>query len=207
MEWTLLALASVFFASIFVISASEQVSKETKQETATFAGGCFWCLQNLFDGMEGIVETTVGYTGGNTPNPTYEQVCAGDTGHAEAIRIAYDPEAISYQELLDVFWHNIDPTALNRQFCDTGTQYRTAIYTHSAAQKQLAEASKESLQKSGKFDIIHTEIAKAGPFYPAEAYHQAYYKKNPFRYNAYCYFCGREQRLHELWGKTSTQTE
>ena len=151
-----------------------------KFQKATFAGGCFWCMQQPFDELEGVISTIVGYTGGKTTNPTYEEVCAGKTGHAEAIEILYDPYRITYQELLDVFWKNIDPTASDRQFADVGSQYRTAVFYHNEEQKRLAEESKRKLEKSGKYDQpIVTEITPASTFYAAEVHHQHYYKRFP----------------------------
>ena len=169
---------------------------------ATFAGGCFWCMEPAFDGLEGVKSVLSGYTGGHTINPTYEEVSSGSTGHAEAVEITYDPAVISYAELLDVFWHNIDPTAKDRQFCDVGPQYRSAIFYHNDEQKRLAEASRTTLEKSRRFPgPIHTEISAAKAFYPAEEYHRKYYRKHPLRYKFYRYQCGRDQRLEELWGK------
>jgi len=168
--------------------------------TATFAGGCFWCMEKPFDTRKGVISTTAGYTGGHAANPTYEAVSSGLTGHAEAVEILYDPNLISYQELLDIFWHNIDPTTENRQFCDRGSQYRTAIFFHSERQRREAEASKHKLENSGRFDQpIVTQIVSASTFYAAEDYHQDYYKKNPLRYSYYRYRCGRDQRLKEIW--------
>lgn len=173
-------------------------------EKATFAGGCFWCMQALFDKVKGVVSTTVGYTGGHKENPTYEEVCSNNTGHVEAIEILYDTSQVTNSELLDLFWKNIEPTMLNRQFVDFGTQYRTAIFYHNEMQKQLAEASKEKLEKSGKFDKpIVTEIRQASIFYKAEEHHQKYYKKNPTRYEFYEAHSGRSQYLKELWAKDS----
>ena len=169
---------------------------------ATFAGGCFWCMEPPFDKLEGVISTTSGYIGGHQENPTYQEVSAGGTGHAEAVEILYDPDKISYGELLDVFWHNIDPITANRQFCDSGSQYRSAIFYHDEAQHHLAEQSKRALEQSGRFSQpIVTEIVPATTFYPAETYHQDYYRKNPLRYKFYRYSCGRDQRLEELWGK------
>jgi len=168
---------------------------------ATFAGGCFWCMQHLFDRVEGVVSTTVGYTGGDKADPTYEEVCAGRTGHAEAIEVVYDPGKVRYAELLDIFWHNIDPTVKDRQFCDYGSQYRTAIFYHDEEQRTLAERSRAQLVESRRFDAVFTEIIPASRFYPAEEYHQGYYKKNPVRYQLYRLGCGRDRRLHELWGE------
>jgi peptide-methionine (S)-S-oxide reductase len=172
-----------------------------KSEKATFAGGCFWCMEAPFDKLPGVVSVTSGYTGGNLKNPTYKQVSAGGTGHAEAVQIVYDPARIGYAKLLDVFWHNVDPTVADRQFCDIGSQYRPGIFYHGEEQRQLALKSKEALEKSKPFKgPIVTEITMAGEFYPAEEYHQHYYKKNPIRYRYYRAGCGRDDRLKELWG-------
>lgn len=177
------------------------VGEPAMLETATFAGGCFWCMEGPFDVLEGVVSTTSGYTGGAVPDPNYEQVSAGGTGHAESVQVTYDPQRVSYEKLLEVFWHNIDPTVINQQFCDHGNQYRTAIFYHNDAQKQAAEASVTALAQSKPFkDPIKTELSQAATFYPAEDYHQDYYKKNPVRYKFYRYNCGRDQRLTELWG-------
>lgn len=168
--------------------------------TATFAGGCFWCMEPPFEGQDGVVSVTAGYTGGQTKNPSYEEVSAGGTGHAEAVQIVYDPARISYEKLLYIFWHNIDPLAVNRQFCDVGRQYRSAIFYHDGQQKAAAQESKDRLQKMRGWKIA-TEIVPAGPFYRAEEYHQDYYRKNPIRYKFYRQGCGRDKRLQELWGK------
>jgi peptide-methionine (S)-S-oxide reductase len=168
--------------------------------TAIFAGGCFWCVEADFDKVEGVLSTTSGYIGGRTPKPSYEEVSRGGTGHAEAVEIVYDPAKVSYQKLLDVFWHNIDPLAKNWQFCDHGDQYRSAIFTRDEEQRRLAEASKAAVAKRFK-QPIETEIVAAGPFYKAEDYHQDYYLKNPLRYRFYRFNCGRDARLEELWGK------
>ncbi|HSR61976.1 MAG TPA: peptide-methionine (S)-S-oxide reductase MsrA [Gammaproteobacteria bacterium] len=170
---------------------------------ATFAGGCFWCMEPPYDKVDGVISTTSGYTGGNIKNPTYEQVSSGVTGHAEAIQITYDPAKVTYEKLLDIFWHNIDPTTPDRQFCDKGNQYRSGIFYHNEEQKRLAEQSKATLEKTKPFDApVVTEITEASEFYPAEDYHQDYYKKNPIRYKFYRYSCGRDQRLEELWGES-----
>ena len=179
-----------------------QVSPAPRSEKATFAGGCFWCMEPPFDALEGVVSVTSGYTGGHKKNPTYQEVSSGTTGHAESVEIVYDPKKISYPKLLDVFWHNIDPTTPNRQFCDEGSQYRSAIFYHDETQKKLAEESKRALEKSKPFPgAMVTEISPASEFYPAEGYHQKYYQKNPIRYKFYRHGCGRDQRLEELWGK------
>ncbi len=168
---------------------------------ATFAGGCFWCVEADFDKVDGVLKTTSGYTGGKTANPSYEEVSSHTTGHAEAVQIEYDPAKVSYDRLLDVFWHSIDPTVKNRQFCDIGTPYRTAIFAHDAAQLDAARRSLAALEKSKPFKApIVTEIHMADTFYPAEDYHQDYYRKNPARYTYYRWSCGRDARLRELWG-------
>ena len=172
-----------------------------KIEKAVFAGGCFWCMQPVFDSMEGVISTRVGYSGGTQENPAYEEVCSGKTGHTEAIQIEYDPSKAGYQELLEVFWQNIDPTTPNQQFADVGTQYRTAIFYQSDEQKRVAEESKKQLEQSGRYQKpIVTEIVPASLFYPAEDYHQRYYKKNPVRYQLYKKGSGRESYLKRVWG-------
>ncbi len=169
--------------------------------TATFAGGCFWCMEEAFEKVEGVDTVISGYTDGRVADPTYQQVSAGRTGHTEAIQIAYDPSQVSYQELLEVFWRNIDPTTPDRQFCDSGSQYRAAIFYHDDEQQRLAEASRRAVEGSKPFkESIVTEIAAVSAFYPAEEYHQGYYLKNSIRYNFYKWSCGRAQRLEELWG-------
>jgi peptide-methionine (S)-S-oxide reductase len=168
--------------------------------SAIFAGGCFWCMEADFEKLPGVLGAESGYTGGHTANPTYEQVSAGGTGHAESVRVTYDPAKIGYAQLLDYFWHHIDPTVKDRQFCDTGNQYRTAIFYGNEAQRAAAEASKAALLKSGQFKQIYTEIVPATQFYPAEQYHQDYYKKNPVRYHFYRTTCGRDTRVAEVWG-------
>ncbi|MFP5286600.1 MAG: peptide-methionine (S)-S-oxide reductase MsrA [Thermoanaerobaculia bacterium] len=168
---------------------------------ATFAGGCFWCMEPPYDKLPGVVSTTSGYTGGTKKNPTYEEVSAGGTGHAEAVQVVYDPSKVSYAKLLEVFWRNVDPLTANAQFCDHGDQYRTAIFVHDAEQKRLAEESKAQVQKKFPENKVVTQIAQAGTFYPAEEYHQDYYEKNPLRYKFYRTSCGRDARLQELWGK------
>lgn len=174
-----------------------------KLEKATFAGGCFWCMQPAFDRLDGVISTTVGYTGGKTENPTYSDVLSGRTGHAEAIQVEYDPSKITYDELLDTYWMSIDPTTVNRQFYDTGTQYRTVIFYRNEKQKELALASKQKLEASGTFvdKSIVTEIVEASPFYPAEEYHQDYYQKNPEQYDRYKHESGRVKFFEKIWGK------
>lgn len=169
---------------------------------ATFGGGCFWCMESPFDKLDGVHSVTVGYTGGRTKNPTYEEVSGGGTGHAEVVQIVYDTAKITYAKLLDIFWRNVDPLTKDAQFCDHGSQYRSGIFFHDDEQKRLAEASKKALEESKRFPApIVTEIVPASEFYPAEEYHQHYYKKNPVRYKVYRYGCGRDRRLQELWGK------
>jgi peptide-methionine (S)-S-oxide reductase len=169
---------------------------------ATFAGGCFWCMEAPFDKLPGVASTTAGYMGGEKRNPTYQEVSGGRTGHTEVVQVLYDPAKVSYEKLLEVFWRNIDPTVKDRQFCDVGSQYRTAIFVHDAEQKRLAEASRAQLEKSKPFAApIVTPVETAGEFWPAEDYHQDFYKKNPVRYRYYRQGCGRDERLRELWGK------
>ncbi len=173
----------------------------TDQAVATFAGGCFWCMEPPFDKLDGVISTTSGYTGGSVENPTYKQVSRGSTGHTEAVQVAYDPGKISYAELLDVFWHNIDPTNANGQFCDRGSQYRSEIFYDGKEQQMLANNSRKALEELKPFkEPIVTAITAASTFYPAEDYHQDYYIKNPVRYKFYRYGCGRDKRLAELWG-------
>ncbi|OHC62250.1 MAG: peptide-methionine (S)-S-oxide reductase [Rhodocyclales bacterium GWA2_65_20] len=167
--------------------------------TAIFAGGCFWCVESDFEKLPGVIEVESGYTAGRTPNPSYEQVSAGGTGHVEAARIIYDPKKVSYAQLLDYFWRHIDPTVKDRQFCDHGTQYRSGIYWANEVERKAAEASRDALLKSGKFKTIHTELAPATAFWMAETYHQDYYKKNPIRYSYYRRSCGRDARVEEVW--------
>jgi peptide-methionine (S)-S-oxide reductase len=200
-------LASVIlFATLFIdtvppSTGSGSQNKDSRYETATFAGGCFWCMEPPFDELKGVIATTSGYTGGQTKNPTYEEVSAGGTGHAEAIQVTFDPAMVSYAKLLEVFWRNIDPTVRDRQFCDWGSQYRTGIFYHNESQKKLAEESKKKLEHEGRFKgKIVTEISPLTLFYAAEQYHQDFYRKNPLRYNSYRIGCGRDHRLRELWG-------
>jgi peptide-methionine (S)-S-oxide reductase len=186
------------------IAGTKPVDRGVKLEKAIFAGGCFWCMEAPFDKLPGVVSVTAGYTGGQVKNPTYEEVSSGGTGHAEAVQIVFDPAQIDYRKLLDVFWHNIDPTVKDRQFCDVGHQYRSAIFFHTEEQRTMALRSKEALEKSKPFSSpVVTEIVPAGEFYPAEEYHQHYYKKNPIRYTYYRTSCGRDRRLKELWGSAA----
>ena len=178
--------------------AASQVAVTAK---AIFAGGCFWCVESDFDKIAGVISTTSGYTGGQTANPSYEQVSSHATGHAEAVEVVFDPAKVSYQRLLAYFWHTIDPTVKDQQFCDHGSPYRTAIFAQDADQLKIAQASRAALEKSKLLtDPIVTDIVLAGAFYPAEEYHQDYYKKNPIRYKFYRSSCGRDARLQQLWG-------
>jgi len=193
----------LILAGMFVATSRPSMSETQQGESAvaTFAGGCFWCMEGPFDELEGVVSTTSGYTGGETDNPTYEQVSAGGTGHTEAVQVVYDPQAISYRELLDVYWRNTDPTTPDAQFCDHGDQYRPAIFYADDEQRQVAEASKKDIERTKTFSAsIVTEITPATTFYPAEEYHQDFYTKNPIRYKIYRWNCGRDARLKELWG-------
>ncbi len=180
---------------------STEVQINGQKAKAIFAGGCFWCVEESFEKVDGVVSATSGYIGGETLNPTYKQVSAGGTGYAEAVEIVFDPEKVTYQQLLDVFWKNIDPTTPDQQFCDHGDQYRSAIFYLDETQKQLAEESKQNVEQTKSFaDPVVTEITMATQFYQAEDYHQDFYKRNSVRYKFYKWNCGRAQRLEELWG-------
>ena len=175
----------------------------TKTATATFAGGCFWCVEADFDKVDGVISTISGYIGGRTANPSYEDVSRGGTGHAEAVEIVYDPAKVSYQKLLDVFWHNIDPLVKDRQFCDHGASYHPAIFWRNERQHTAAETSRKAIEKQlGK--PVATFVRQAGPFWRAEEYHQDFYKKSAAHYHAYSMACGRDRTLDELWGKQAT---
>ena len=187
--------------ALLAFGAAEAADRPATTATAIFAGGCFWCEEAVFDSVPGVVSVTSGYTGGTKSMPTYEEVSAGGTGHAESVLVVFDPAKISYEQLLDLFWHNVDPLTANAQFCDHGNQYRSAIFYADETQKQLALASKAAIEGSGRFQQkIVTEIVPASRFWPAENYHQQYHVKNPIRYKYYRYACGRDQRLEELWG-------
>ncbi len=194
----LLALALPAFAQQPAFDFS---SLEEDEAAAVLAGGCFWCMEPPYDELDGVVETISGYTGGSLPNPTYQQVVRNNTGHYEAVIVVYRPEEISYEELLDVFWVNIDPLDAGGQFCDRGSSYRSGIFYRNDAQRETAEASKTALQESGRLrrDVV-TEVLPAEEFYVAEEYHQDYYRKNPLRYRTYRTGCGRDARLRQLWG-------
>ena len=193
----LLALAGLLAWPVIAQTAAPTTAK------ATFAGGCFWCVEADFDKVPGVLSTTSGYIGGTVANPSYAQVSAKTTGHAEAVEIVFDPARVSYEQLLEKFWRSIDPTTLNRQFCDAGSPYRTAIFTHDAAQLEAARRSLQALEKSKPFKApIVTQIEPAGPFYAAEEGHQDYHRKNPLRYRYYRNGCGRDAALEALWGKS-----
>lgn len=198
---TLLALAVLTCAQVRA-QATPTGAAPTATAKAIFAGGCFWCVESDFDKIPGVIATISGYTGGRTANPSYEQVSSDITGHAEAVEVVYDPAKVSYQRLVDYFWHTIDPTVKDQQFCDIGSPYRTAIYAQNAEQLKIAQASRATLEKSKPFKgPIVTEITLASAFYPAEEYHQDYYQKNPIRYKYYRTSCGRDARLKQLWGE------
>lgn len=179
--------------------AAEEAQDSSELATATFAGGCFWCMEPPFDKVDGVVSTISGFTGGSVADPSYEQVSGGRTGHAEAIQIRYNPKKVSYEKLLEVFWQNIDPTDAGGQFCDRGTQYRSGVFYHNDEQRKLAEESKRKIEEEHNIGVV-TEITAASTFYPAEGYHQNYYLENPLRYKYYRFSCGRDKRLRELWG-------
>ncbi len=202
MKRFILAMAAMALLHVVTPATAIAANASPNRAIATFAGGCFWCVEAEFDGLTGVVSATSGYIGGAKSNPTYEQVSAGSTGHAEAVQIVFDPTKVSYARLVDIFWHNIDPLTANRQFCDSGDQYRSAIFYHDAEQRRIAETTKANIDKSKRFKKpVLTQIVAAGTFYPAEDYHQDYHLKNPVRYKYYKFNCGRAQRLAELWGK------
>lgn len=196
-------VTSAIASSAVIVSLDDTPTKfEAGLQTAVFAGGCFWCTESDFDKVKGVVSTTSGYIGGSVRNPTYEQVSAGGTGHAEAVEVKFDPKKITYANLLKVYWLSIDPLTENRQFCDGGSQYRSAIFYIGESQKKQALAYKKSLEDSKFFkQPIVTEITAASQFYPAEDYHQDYHSKNPVRYKYYRSSCGRDARLKQVWGK------
>jgi peptide-methionine (S)-S-oxide reductase len=186
---------------VLALAAPPLSARTATSETAVFAGGCFWCEETAFEGLPGVLAVVSGYTGGSVQNPTYEQVSSGVTGHAESVEVSFDPAKVSYEKLLEVFWHNVDPTQKDGQFCDHGTQYRSAIFYKGEAQKRAAEASKKKLEADPRFaGKIATQIDAASKFYPAEEYHQDFYKKSPTRYREYRQGCGRDARLKAIWG-------
>jgi peptide-methionine (S)-S-oxide reductase len=204
------AILSILAVTVSLIGAwsfdsvqmTSQAATETAPGKAYFAGGCFWCMEEAFEKVDGVSSVISGYMGGTVANPSYEAVSAGRTGHAEAVEVVYDPAKVSYQKLLDAFWLNVDPITPNAQFCDHGSQYRSAIFFQTDEEKRASETSKQVIEQSHRFkELIVTQIAMASQFYPAEEYHQDFYKKNPVRYKFYKYNCGRAQRLETLWGK------
>ena len=199
-------LAVTLFLSMLAPAALAQNAVPSgKTAKATFAGGCFWCTEADFDKVEGVISTTSGYIGGKTENPTYQQVSRGGTGHAEAVEVVYDPSKVPYEKLLDVYWRSIDPLVKDRQFCDSGDMYRTAIFYHGPEQQKLADKSKQDIEASGRFKLpIQTEITAASKFYAAEDYHQDFHTKNPSKYSFYRWNCGRDQRLEQIWGKKTS---
>jgi len=204
---TALAAAGVFLLTS-ILAAGSGPGPKAEARVATFAGGCFWSMQKAFDGVPGVATVTAGYAGGTKANPSYEDVESGETGHAESVEVKYDPARISYQQLLDVYWHHIDPLTVNSAFCDYGPQYRSIIFYHDAEQRRLAEASKRALDESHRFRTpVVTAIQPATPFYPAEEYHQQFYRKNPGRYEAYRIGCRRDARLQQLWGDLAVSKE
>ena len=189
-------MKKMFFAfGLTALTAAAQAATAT----AVFAGGCFWCTESDFEKLPGVIAAESGYTGGKVVNPSYESVSAGATGHTEAVRVTYDPDKVTYTQLVEYFWRTIDPTEKDRQFCDVGNQYRSGIYWGSEAERIVAEASKVALLKSGQFKDIYTEVKRADPFYLADDYHQDYYKKNPVRYKYYRLSCGRDAQLKRIW--------
>ncbi|PCI14549.1 MAG: peptide-methionine (S)-S-oxide reductase [Thiotrichales bacterium] len=209
--YSILAAAITSLVAIFPATAASPPSQNSAmedsnhQQTATFAGGCFWCVESDFDKVPGVTETISGYIDGHLINPTYKQVSSGISGHTEAVEITFDNRQISYEELLEIFWRSIDPTTSDRQFCDRGTQYRSGIYYHNNQQREAATRSKTALEKNKPFkEAIVTEVKMASIFYPAEAYHQDYHNKNPVRYNYYRYGCGRDKRVEALWGSKAS---
>ncbi len=199
MNKTVFVLGLLIFAAAVTVGHTHP--ETTQGAKATFAGGCFWCMEEAFEKVDGVSSVVSGYAGGTKANPTYKEVSSGGTGHTEAVEVIYDPGSVTYGELLEVFWRNIDPTDGSGQFCDKGSQYRSAIFYRDEEQKRLVEESRQSLEESKPFDeAILTEIVPASMFYPAEDYHQDYYKRNPIRYRYYKYGCGRAKRLEALWG-------
>ena len=203
-----MVILSSFLVATAAFAASAPAAKPASQsppalEKATFAGGCFWCVETAFEGLPGVTSVISGYTDGAKTNPTYDEVSSGRTGHAESVQITYDPKRITYAQLVEIFWHNIDPTQSSGQFCDHGAQYRSAIFYHGAAQKRLAEESKRALETGPRRfkGAFVTSIVPATRFWPAEEYHQDFYRKDPIRYQGYRTGCGRDRRLMELWGQ------
>jgi peptide-methionine (S)-S-oxide reductase len=193
---------AVLLVGAWNVQSTGLAAADATSGKAYFAGGCFWCMEEVFEKVEGVLSATSGYMGGAVSNPTYEEVSAGRTGHTESVEVVYDPAKVSYRKLLDAFWHNVDPITPNAQFCDHGSQYRSAIFFQTEDEKRASDSSKQSIEQSRRFkEPIVTQIVMAPQFYPAEEYHQDFYKKNPIRYKLYKYNCGRAKRLEELWGK------
>jgi len=193
-------MRGIFALFILLAATLGHAQDSPNVRTAIFAGGCFWCMEPPYDKVNGVLETTSGYSGGHVKNPTYDQVSAGGTGHAEVVQVKYDANKVSYSDLLNIFWHNVDPFDAGGQFCDRGDQYRAEIFYSNDKEKQLAEESKKKIETELGKKVV-TQIKPAATFYPAEAYHQDYYQRNPLRYKYYRYRCGRDQRLEEVWGK------
>jgi len=199
---------AIFLIGAWNLQSTSQAAADGTPGKAYFAGGCFWCMEEAFEKVEGVLSATSGYMGGKVVNPSYEEVSAGRTGHAESIEVVYDPAKVSYQKLLDVFWRNVDPITPNAQFCDHGSQYRSAVFFQTDEEKRASDTSKQVIEQSKRFtEPIVTQIVMASQFYPAEEYHQDFYKKNPERYHEYRSGCGRDRRLTELWGKPGRQGE
>ena len=198
----LVLIVALFLLGAWNVQSTSQAAADAAPGKAYFAGGCFWCMEEAFEKLEGVLSVTSGYMGGTVANPSYEAVSSGRTGHAESVEVVYDPAKVSYQKLLDAFWHNVDPITPNAQFCDHGSQYRSAVFFQTDEEKRAADTSKQSIEQSSRFkEPIVTQIVPAAQFYPAEEYHQDFYKKNPLRYKLYKYNCGRASRLEELWEK------
>lgn len=194
-------IVAVLLVGAWNVQSTSHAAADATPGKAYFAGGCFWCMEEAFEKVEGVLSATSGYMGGRVANPSYEEVSAGRTGHAESVEVVYDPSKVSYQMLLDAFWHNVDPVTPNAQFCDHGSQYRSAIFFQTDEEKRASDTSKQAIEQSKRFtEPIVTQIVPASRFYSAEEYHQDFYKKNPIRYKIYKYNCGRAQRLETLWG-------
>lgn len=205
LRWTVLLLSTALMivAGENFDFARLHAAESGSTAKAYFAGGCFWCMEEAFEKVNGVIDTVSGYMGGTVKNPTYEQVSAGQTGHAESVEVRYDPSKVTYTQLVEAFWQNIDPVTPDAQFCDHGNQYRAAIFYQGEDEKRLAEESKRAIEQSKRFSTpIVTQVVPASEFYPAEEYHQDFYKKNPVRYKFYKFTCGRAQRLESLWGKS-----
>lgn len=205
MDWTIGAVLGLLLVAP-PFGAPRTPAPRAVLDTAVFAGGCFWSMEKAFDELDGVVTVTVGYSGGHTVNPTYEEVSTGTTGHLESVRVVYDPKQLGYERLLDAFWHNIDPTQADGQFCDHGPEYHTAIFVRDSTERRAAEQSKRQLERRFHQPIA-TVVLPAGPFYAAEEYHQHYYRKNPIAYRAYRWGCGRDRRLQEVWGAAAPRPE